>query len=483
MANEEDKDENELKPTFRIRFTISNNSNSDTGFSNQRFFNYQESKHKCNHEVDDSNQKSTISSNSKQTSESEQKKKKLFEIVQPHNHKSSLFVNLSDTTNSNHQKHSENCLFISPDLNQFDPASPPSPSGSTICSRSPSFELTQGLERANLLTSISNSTGNILEDLAMSQGCNFINSMMSASRREVAPDSSNTSRRASSLSNLAVPVFNQAMNKSPSGNHLVIGISNETICDVDQTQTNSTSSNNRIIRNLDMTQPLSVDISQFNEDSDEYDSEYDFDDMLSSQELEDECKRLEDEVRIWEHKVAELERKRFDDEVPRSLIDKMIDQRARLRDLEVQLYKLDLELADEISMCPEFDDSKPSTSRFGSQIQPGQENTADILDAIPPSGSLQHQQYLCKASSGTDSSEYSQSPMFEQHKKHFIDGNDIQCQLYNNRLTEPQNYVDYRPDTRNRSPVRPNHFKGDLRCSRIIAPQDSTSTGSSDSPY
>lgn len=481
MASKEDKDENELKPTFRIRFTISNNSNSD---SNQGFSNNQESKYKCNHEIDINNQVYNIS-NKQTSSESEQKKKKLFEIVQPQNHKSSLFVNLCDTANSDYQKHSENCLFISPDLNQFDPASPPSPSAFTICSRSPSFELTQGLERASLLRNNSNSAGKLLEDIAMSQGCNFINSMMSASRRESVPDSTNSSRRASSLSNLVVPVLNQAMNnKSTSGNHHVVSNSNETICDVDQTQTNSTSSSNRNNRHQDMTQPLSVEISQFNEDSDDYDLECDFDDMLSSQELEDECRRLEDEVRIWEHKVAELERKRFDDEVPRSLIDQMIDQRARLRDLEVQLYKLDLELTDEISMCPGFDDSKPSTSRFGSKIQPGQENTADILDAIPPSGSLQHQQYLCKASSGTDSSEYSQLPMFEQHKKHFIDGNNIQCQLYCNRLTEPQNYVDFHQNARDKSsPIRPNHFKGDLKCSRIIAPQDSTSTGSSDSPY
>lgn len=477
MANEENKNDTESKPTLRIRLTISNNSEGGLEYPNQRNFNNKETKHRCNHEIDFGNQ---TSYSQQQTSDSEQKKKKLFEIVQPHNHKSSLFINLSDTTSQSHQQQKkENCLFISPDLNQFDPASPPSPSVSAVCSRSPSFELKHNLERASLCSNNSYSTGKLLDDITMSQGCNFINSLMSASRRGSATDTSN--RRASSLSNLVVPILNQAMNKSPSGNHLV-NASNETICDVDQTQTNSLSSNNRNIQNSDMMQPLTVEINQFNDDSDDYDSESDFDDMLSSQELEDECKRLEDEVRIWEHKVAELERKRFDDEVPRSLIDKMIDQRARLRDLEAQLYKL--ELADETSMCIEFDDSKPSTSRFGSQIQPGQENTADILDAIPPSGSLQHQQYLTRASTGTDSSEYSQLPTFDQHKKHLIDDDGNRCQLYNNRLTESSNYIDFHQNKQDRlSPVRPNHFKNDLRCNHIIAPQDSTSTGSSDSQY
>lgn len=477
MANEENKNDTELKPTLRIRLTISNNS--DSGPSQRNFNNQEQTKHRCNHEIDFANQSSY--NHQQQTSENEQtKKKKLFEIVQPHNHKSSLFINLSDTTSKNHQQQSENCLFISPDLNQLDPASPPSPSASTICSRSSSFELKQGIERSNLCSNSSNSTGNLLDDITMSQGCNFINSLMSASRHGSATDTSN--RRTSSLNNLVAPILNQAMNKSPSGNHLV-NASNETICDIDQTQTNSLSSNNRNIQNSDMTQPLTVEINQFNDDSDDYDSESDFDDMLSSQELEDECKRLEDEVRIWEQKVAELERKRFDDEVPRSLIDKMIDQRARLRDLEAQLYKLDL--ADESSMCIDFDDSKPSTSRFGSQIQPGQENTADILDAIPPSGSLQHQQYLTRASTGTDSSEYSQLPTFDQHKKHIIEDSDNRCQLYNNRLTESPNYIDFHQNNKQDrlSPVRPNHFKNDLRCSHIIAPQDSTSTGSSDSQY
>lgn len=489
MDNEkEEEEEKELKPTFRIRLTISDNSNSDTKYCNQSSPSCRESIHRCNH----------------QASNNEQRKKKPFKLIQPQNHKSSLFVNLSDITKSSNQKQVEHCLFVSPDLNQLDPSSL---TDSTLCSRSSSIDLAQQFECANLLDNSSNTTGASLEDITMSQSCNFINSLMLASRRRSAsvtptepPANKPDGRRASSSNNLAVQ--NHLTKKSSSNNHLDVAFSNETICDVDQTQTNSASSNKQYM------QPLTVDVNGSPTDPNDYDSNYylvptsaDIDQMGSH--LEDECKVLEEQVRLWEQKVEELERQKFAPDVPTSLIDRMVELRKELRDLDTELFKLDLEeemrhvvvgekvfTDTQLSNYLSHKDARfcsPQEARFGSQIKPGQENTADILDAIPPSGSLQYRQYLSRASTGTDYSEYSQLPAFDQHRKHQVD----RGRARNDSQSKSQVYVDFdvanhqiklQGGNQRRSPIRPDHFNGEFRRNNVIA-QDSSSTGSSESPY
>lgn len=118
--------------------------------------------------------------------------------------------------------------------------------------------------------------------------------------------------------------------------------------------------------------------------------------------LDDECEYLDEQIEYWEQEVAKLERVRCTADVPKLLVENVIKLRKELRELEVQEYALDLESYEPdgfLEIC------ELSASKFGSKIRPGQENTADILDAIPPSGSLQHQQYLCRTSTGSESSE------------------------------------------------------------------------------
>lgn len=255
----------------------------------------------------------------------------------------------------------------------------------------------------------------------MSQGCNFINSLMSASRRRstsVTPPTpssnaatatiTNNSRRTSSSQDLTTD-DNECYIENPSLNMLRLQI------DVDET-------------------------------TDDYVPQIDLDDFRI-EDLEDECKDLEAQVEYWEQKVENLERKRFGEDVPRTLVERFLKERKKLRDLDFELYKLDLEEEEEEESRKAIEEpevglnqgylshpkamdsqsyaadyllpsSKLSTGKFGSHIRPGQENTADILDAIPPSGSLQHRQYLSRASTGTDSSEYSHLPTFDLHKHH-----------------------------------------------------------------
>jgi len=198
------------------------------------------------------------------------------------------------------------------------------------------------------------------------------------------------------------------------------------------------------------------------------------------------CSRLEEECRRLEERVADLEKRRFAPEVPRTLVDNIIHHRKELRDLNVQLYKRELDSDDsERQSCDRFsnDPSSPSgerirvgcisprvygeadligyelsdrrfppsiddeahyrRGRFGSEIKPGQENTADILNAIPPSGHLQHKQYLNKASSGvTNINSYSQFHHHHQQRQKqkqnvaHVARNKQQCMSTNQNLND-----------------------------------------------
>lgn len=342
----------------------------------------------------------------------------------------------------------------------------------------------------------------------MSQGCNFINTLMTASRRRSASvnpggpasnlkvSESNQGRRASSSSELAQPNISTdesiVEEKTP---RTSVCLSNDTIkpCETLKSTDSELSASKDYIDYSQMQktmQPLQVDIES--SPGSTYDGQYipieamcnnhpiSLDEIyqidMDNLRLEDECKNLEQQVKYWEDKVDDLERKRCGEDAPRTLVEKVLKQRKKLREIELQIFKLNLEsseesinnkkhfttksdlnahhhldydrsesqLADELISADNDDENedglytgigakgsslgvvdissvnmeRQAASKFGSHIKPGQENTADILDAIPPSGSLQYRQYLNKASSGTDSGDYSQQPMFDQRHLH-----------------------------------------------------------------
>lgn len=302
--------------------------------------------------------------------------------------------------------------------------------------------------------------------------------------------------------------------------------------------------------------------------------------------LDEECRALEAEAQFWEQKVEELERRQFAEDVPRTLVDSIIRARKEVRDLEFQLYKQNLAAeemdafsdgnwnqtstatgadAECLSLRDIQDDddemyytnenngdddvddrmvmmmmsNKMSTNttnvsassryvsdddlgKFGSHLKPGDENTADILNAIPPSGSFQHRHFLqqqqhnhqkhhSKPTSGTDTSEHSQLPTFHHHHNH-------QQQQHRSRHTRRQHhqqqqlYVQLDSQSKScaspamaaaagtgkqqqlasrASPIRPNHFKCEFRSPQqqqqqqqmaTTLAQDSSSTASSSSP-
>lgn len=490
--------EDQLEPTFRIRLTISNNSYRETSHTSDSNNDSHSEESSNQQHTGDSNKHTKTKTNEGNQNDSDVNKRKFFKLVQPQNHKSSLFVNLSQ------QQASSNHLFISPDLNRVSPSTPPFPADE------------------------SNSN--------MSQGCNFINSWVTASRRRsasVTPQPpaakpglsvNNSGRRASSSDDLVVPA-----------DELGVGISNETVCP--RLQVDVSDCQNHTISLADV---LQIDLDKL--------------------QLEDEIKNLESQVEYWEHKVDDLERKRFGEDVPRTLVENVLKQRKRLRELDFQIYKLDLEteeyekqsrkfspLSNEAmsnNLSPQSHDSHllcPSheqdariknieyiespirelvTSRFGSHIRPGQENTADILEAIPPSGSLQHKQYLTKASTVTDTSEYAHMPTYNQHKHqlprhlgasassddssvHTSNSNDSnlrsstrqQLRHHSRFIEQQQVYVqlgseidrkspsDRGSNNRHRfSPIRPNHFKDDFKSPTIVIDSQDSSSTSSGSP-
>ena len=400
---------------------------------------------------------------------------------------------------------------------------------------------------------------------------------------------SQSGRRASSTDQLAtkpnVPENSLlTSNRSASGNHLPNSASVETVCGNDQTQTNIGSKfaprpDVFVQPAIEIDSPqmdLAIPFSASNhpislDDIDQID--------MDNLRLEDECRALEAQALFWEQKIEDLERKQFADDVPRTLVDSIIKHRRELRDLEYQLYRITLDSEesdtfsyegkmsqtmnwlDEISpsdqspvlmvdpqVCymndascvnnraSELDDLNVAgikiSNKFGSHLKPGQENTANVLDAVPPPRSLQHRQYLNKASSGTDSSEYSQLPSYNQHshkivrhhqvahgdehsmeedtrnshgfhrhqhqhhqhhhhrQRHHqqkrISRREVQPQQLSQQQKSQQLYVQLErtesgdlqsPSRQRASPIRPNHFKCQFRSPHVIA-QDSSSTTS-----
>lgn len=195
---------------------------------------------------------------------------------------------------------------------------------------------------------------------------------------------------------------------------------------------------------------------------------------------------LQQVIDYWEQRLEEAERKRFAEDVPRTLVESVIKERRKIRDLECELIKKNLDhlekrsnkssnSADSRNSSNDRDYPKGHTSdecatkhtsnsnvyhvqqhrrqpdamvvefnklseeaahaRFGSHIKPGQENTADILEAVPPSAMLQHKQYLHKATSqqqhtnqrgGTDTSIYSRMPQHHKHALNVLQNNDFE---------------------------------------------------------
>lgn len=349
--------------------------------------------------------------------------------------------------------------------------------------------------------------------------------------------------------------------RSSSGNHLAISDSVETICETDQTQTNSFSSrcNQLPVANVAPLQIENDSPTPFDDDLDELKPVlsvcYPAMDLEEELKLEQECLALEEEANYWERQVEELERKQYDSGVSRQLVERIIEGRRELRELELQLLEMNFnenEFWDNLGASRNQSHhnqhrSAPSTdlkilekkykptgaaSKFGSHLKPGQENTADILNVVPPSGSLQHRQYLNKASSGTDTSDYSQLPRFvdQQHSHRlgagpFLDGsafrgsNHQDCkhhsrhrhqrhlhhhqQIYQHTSSSSQR-VSRRQENHQQSiymqldgggacgeklrgpnnrscssPIRPNHFKDEFKPPKAVIVQDSSSTASS----
>lgn len=504
------EDEDKLEPTFRIRFTIGKEGGLSSSSRNIEHQNHGHCNHhpwsrlyetkQSNHQIiDDYIERSpdchqSVGDNLNQV--------KLYRYIEPQNHKSALFVNLSDK-NHNSEDQGDRHLFISPTLND-QPASPASSSNSTPCSSTSSYEILDVGEVQSELEigrevqveddkpGASANNKNLDDD--MSHGCNFIN-WMSASRRRassVTPSGQMgangtgqapppTGRNAASTDDLMIVVNNNQQtdsspkqNRSSSSNRL--GVSNETVCAIERNKRPPKTPATDFVH---LNMPLEVEI-----DSPDPGLAHpvSIDDILqidiNTTRLEEECQELEAQARYWEEQVEELERQQFADDVPRTLVENIIKHRKDLRNLEFQLYLQELESDESISLVSSgFGDklsqspseqltsssSPPSNNRttmassststttitsamdnnhfmmdlressnyspagkFGSLIKPGQENTADILNAIPPSSSQQRRQYLTKSSRATDTSEYSQLPHFDLHKhQHPISGHHL----------------------------------------------------------
>lgn len=596
----DDKHDDALRSSFHIRLTIGNrsgdsgcpdsgrsslNSDSDYRCQNVEHFHQplsskQNDTQHCTHQTIDFG-----ASVGNQLAQAPKKTTKSFRFIEPQNHKSALFVNLS-SSNSNqainnpdqlhyqqqqhHYKSQE--LFISPDLNENKAAatvqslwshlSPTSSLSSSPTATNNTLSESASLDSYEVIDYDDNSNKNCIVKLvrnsvgAMSHSCNFISWVSATKPRSssVSPSASkdtnstkdlttstttttsssssttgdhgrhhdhngapiHQARRASSSDGLNQTLEeNPLLARSASGNHLAIMDSVETVCG-DQFPTSPFKTP------MDIG-PLEVDIDVSPSPSDDIPSVFsaesdvlqiDMEQLKIDQEILD----LQQEAQYWEQKVEDLERRQFADDVPRTLVENFIKHRKELRELEFQIHELNLSnqyfgtqssYADSDHEQSYFDHklindyhelgrtdlmSPRAASKFGSRIKPGQENTADILNAVPPSGSLQHRQYLNKASSGTDTSEYSQMPSFQQHS-HRLSGRKSVApnrtrrrdgQIYSHVYSQVDGGNTDRlpvPDRGMRpAPVRPNHFKDEFRSPKAVIAQDSSSTASSGSP-
>lgn len=173
----------------------------------------------------------------------------------------------------------------------------------------------------------------------MSLGCNFINTSLSLSKiNNSSSVSANQSKPASSSSD-ATQLTNRSGNEQSNrsaDNTIQAGHSGQS-----QRCTNSNVNNVGDLNNCHSLAtvdcPINLDsISQLD---------------LDQNRLEDECLSLQRQVEYWEREVEMLERKRCTDNFPAEFVEDIVKQRKKLRDLEAQIYRLNLDSDEAEQTC------------------------------------------------------------------------------------------------------------------------------------
>lgn len=284
------------------------------------------------------------------SSNQQQVNKTKFRYVQPHNHKSALFVNLNDINKQNDSISGDSGwnrrdhLFISPELGQ------PQAKESQI---------------ANLESG----------DTIMSRGCNFITCIMQSSSHSGVQDVSSSPPDLDELDQSERNDFNNVTPNNLSSQD----DTNKTIAVQDDAMDIPDQLDYCIIDDSDL---------RYNEDPEFSDSELEAEvrDLLNDIDLEQKLVDLNCENEALEERVADMERERLRGN-SRTVVEEIIRRRRMNRELNTEIYVEKMRLKD----------AGIDVQGFNSDIRPGIEDTADILDVVPPPGQLQYCEMLDRA--------------------------------------------------------------------------------------
>lgn len=107
---------------------------------------------------------------------------------------------------------------------------------------------------------------------------------------------------------------------------------------------------------------------------------------------DEEYRLLKQRALQLEAEVDELERQRLlgsKQHLPRTLVDNIIKYRKNIRNLDIEIAtKKDKNT----NVTPTI--TKEPIGRYGTKLRPGQEDTCDILDAVPPASNYQRTKFL-----------------------------------------------------------------------------------------
>lgn len=364
---------------------------------------------------------------------------KKFRFVLPQNHKSALFVNLGDSGERESQAKQRDNLFVSPDLNQIrspsaDLQSTPSPPSRQ---RNPSFD--QACRESVDIPYIETCSH---KDMGDRLGCFCFVPSMAQRRRSASVSPPNTyedictdilppsQSMKSSNSERSLSEKDAGQDTLTANNGALIERSNETICA--NTNRRGAQLSTSVESNTHLEYCIIGDSEQDNIDYSERDDSglsEGLEDFLNldSSSLEEECQSLEEEIESIEQRVADIERGRLSGS-SRTLVDQIIRQRRQLRDLEMEIFECKLRLNAQqkaanlvsptdikqfqvpkgrnnlnLPIDSASEASCSSSSSLASPIKPGIENTADILDAVPPPAQLQRGDILNRTSNYMES--------------------------------------------------------------------------------
>lgn len=328
----------------------------------------------------------------------EHKERRKYRFVHPNSHKSALFVNLGDVDKQgNNIRNKSPCrrrdnLFVSPDLNLVQSSSPGSPSSPLQQDKFDAYSGPPLPPRDLKLEDINYTDMNgcfipCVKQTRLNDVDNVCLDATSGSAETDCLDSNLETLRLESSS----PLISDTL------------ATNDNDSDISEIQDYYIVDNDNFVDET-IERPDNLDYCIIDDDA-----LRDLDDDLvvnlerelqyyvgiEGLNFDESCRHIQDEINFLEDRLAELERERLKGQ-SRIAVEEIIRQRRSIRDIDMEILKEKIRMKSKRKLGS-IDTGCASPGTFSSPMRPGFENTADILDAVPPPGQFQHCDIMARA--------------------------------------------------------------------------------------